>query len=357
VNDINNQGGVLGGHLTVTAEDDKSTPSGSTACATDLVSNKAVPAIIGSFGADVMDPALAVTVPANVAYISDITPIGDLTTPTLNGLVFSTSADHALQGGLLAERVFTTHGLTKCAIIKVDQPATNGWANGFSTKFTALGGSVVSTETITTGQNSYASTLQAIYNAGAGVQCIMLSVYATDAVVVMQNYLQSDASNNTFWVFPPTLNTPAFQSGVGASNFTFSHEGIDTGSGPGFTQYNTVWTAANPTTTLEQEPGSYDDVYLLALAIEYAGTASGQAIKDSMRDISNAPGTVIYPGDWGKAVSLIHAGTKIEYQGATGIDSFDANGQAEPPYIIWQFKSDGSEPTVCSWNADNSACL
>jgi branched-chain amino acid transport system substrate-binding protein len=354
VEDINSQGGLLGGQLSVDVIDDQSDPTTAATCATTLVS-KGVPAIIGTLGADTMAPALGVTIPANIDMISDFVALGDLpNTISTNGLVFSTASNHVLQGQLLADRAYTTHSFNNCAIIQVAQAVPGSLANGFSQEFTALGGTISNNITVPSGQSSYASTLQTIY--AEPVQCILMATYVADGIVIMQNYLSNYASKNTFWFFGPIVNLPAFQTGLGASNFTFNHEGIDSGNGPGFNQYNAIFQKDNPTTTLEEEPGSYDDVYLLALAIEAGQLASGVTIKNNMRDVSNPPGTVVFPGDWGMAVSALQAGQKIEYQGATGVDTFDSNGQAEPPYIIWAFQPNGNEVTVCSWNATDTEC-
>jgi ABC-type branched-subunit amino acid transport system substrate-binding protein len=335
VSEINAAGGVLGGKLTIENEDDKSDPMQAVTSAKDLVNTVKVPAIVGTTGNETMVPAIAVTAPAGVVMISDLASGSTITnTATDNGTVFTTSADHVIQGTLLAERAYTTHGFHKCAIIQVAQPVPQDLANGFATKFQNLGGTITSNVTITSGQSSYQSTLQQIY-AAATPDCILMATYVPDGIIITQNYLSGFTAKNSFWFYGPIVNVTPFFMGVGASNFTFGNEGADTGSGPGFTPYDSSFMTANPSTTTEEEPGTYDDVYLLALAIEAGGAPDGTTIKNNMRTIANPPGTVVKPGDWAMAVNLLKAGTKINYEGASGDCDFDANGAAAPPYVIW----------------------
>ena len=51
-----------------------------------------------------------------------------------------------------------------------------------------------------------------------------------------------------------------------------------------------------------------------------------EGLAQALRDVANAPGEVVLPGEWSKAKELIAAGTDIDYQGASGPVEFDAAG-------------------------------
>ena len=72
---------------------------------------------------------------------------------------------------------------------------------------------------------------------------------------------------------------------------------------------------------------------ILALAAEKAGSTDRAAIAGAIRDVANAPGEVILPGEWAKAKELIAAGTDINYEGAAGSQDFDANGDVPGVYV------------------------
>src|SRR5690606_3476626 len=84
---------------------------------------------------------------------------------------------------------------------------------------------------------------------------------------------------------------------------------------------------------------TYDAVYLIALAAEMADSTDPTAIRDALREISNAPGETVTPGveGWAAALELIEAGEDIDYQGASGSTEFDENGDILQGVIeVWQ---------------------
>jgi branched-chain amino acid transport system substrate-binding protein len=56
------------------------------------------------------------------------------------------------------------------------------------------------------------------------------------------------------------------------------------------------------------------------LAMHAAGSTDSKVYKDKVMDVANAPGEKILPGELGKALELIAAGTDIDYDGATGVE-------------------------------------
>ena len=78
---------------------------------------------------------------------------------------------------------------------------------------------------------------------------------------------------------------------------------------------------------------------LIALAIEKAGTTDRTAVKTALREVSSAPGEVVGPGEWAKAVQLLKDGKDINYEGASGSHEFDRNGDVSG--FIGKFVVDG----------------
>ena len=73
-------------------------------------------------------------------------------------------------------------------------------------------------------------------------------------------------------------------------------------------------------------PNSYDATFMMALAIEKAGSADRDLIAGALRSIANEPGEIILPGEWAKAKKILAAGGDINYNGGSGLQDFDANG-------------------------------
>src|SRR5690606_19248743 len=90
--------------------------------------------------------------------------------------------------------------------------------------------------------------------------------------------------------------------------------------------YSGIASAAGQDPSAVYGPQSYDAVFALALAIEKNGSADREGLSQALREVTGAPGEVIQPGEWSKAVELIKAGTDIDYQGASGELEFDEAG-------------------------------
>ena len=68
---------------------------------------------------------------------------------------------------------------------------------------------------------------------------------------------------------------------------------------------------------------SYDAAALIMLAMHKAGSTDSKVYAPMILEIANGPadgsGTKVLPGELGKALELIAAGTAIDYDGASGV--------------------------------------
>ena len=64
----------------------------------------------------------------------------------------------------------------------------------------------------------------------------------------------------------------------------------------------------------------------MSRSISSAGNTDRTAIRNALREVANPPGEKILPGEWAKAKKLIAAGTDIDYEGVSGPQDFDNNG-------------------------------
>ncbi|MFB6290853.1 MAG: hypothetical protein ABEJ25_03905, partial [Candidatus Bipolaricaulia bacterium] len=79
---------------------------------------------------------------------------------------------------------------------------------------------------------------------------------------------------------------------------------------------------------------AYDATVVAALAIQYAGEASGPEIKDNLRKVANAPGEEVSFGELEKALKLAKEGKDINWQGVSGAVEFDAQGDSAPDSVV-----------------------
>ena len=83
---------------------------------------------------------------------------------------------------------------------------------------------------------------------------------------------------------------------------------------------------------------SYDAAFMLALAIETAGSTDRIKVRDALRRIALIGGVVIGPGEWQKAKEAIAKKQKVFYNGAAGNHVFDKAGDVSGVVNIYEIK-------------------
>jgi ABC-type branched-subunit amino acid transport system substrate-binding protein len=169
---------------------------------------------------------------------------------------------------------------------------------------------------------------------------ILLVAYPVDGAQIIDDYNSAYSFQQAFWFFTDSLQDSSFVTGVGASNFTFMHEGTGAAipSGAAYATFLDSFVRSFGKAPEGDSPKFYDATYLVALALAAANQNDGQAVRDEMRVVANPPGMVVGPEQWTAASSALAAGKKINYEGASGSVDLDANGEVIAPYSIWQVR-------------------
>jgi branched-chain amino acid transport system substrate-binding protein len=89
---------------------------------------------------------------------------------------------------------------------------------------------------------------------------------------------------------------------------------------------------------------AYDAVISLALAIDKAGSTAGPAINAAMTAVTNPPGTQCYT--YKDCLKLLNAGSKINYEGASGDLNYNQHNNVFGPYGAFQVNLKGQEQQV-----------
>ena len=77
--------------------------------------------------------------------------------------------------------------------------------------------------------------------------------------------------------------------------------------------------------------------------MQAAGRTDGAAIRNRLRAVGSAPGTVVIAGPRcvADALRILAASGEIDYEGASGSMDWDANGDLRRGHIgIWRFTGD-----------------
>ncbi len=341
VQQINEQGGILGGQELAMPNADTTCSDASAAsnAADRMVNTEQVTAIVGALctGATVA-AANSAAIPGNVVMVSPASTAPAVSELEDNDLVFRTVPSDAFQGEILA-KLMLEKGFDDVAVTYVNNDYGRGLAEAFTAAFEAGGGTVAENLAHEDGRADYRSELGS------------LSASGTDTLVVLA---YADGSGQT--ILRQAYESGMFNQYAGADGMVGSSlvdaVGADALEGmiatrpgspelPGTDIFGQAAEEAGFDPSAVFAAQAYDAAFLLALAIEQNGNAEREGLSEALRSVASAPGEVILPGEWEKALELLEAGEEINYEGASGSHEFDDNGDV--PGVVVEMAVEGGE--------------
>ncbi|WIJ25588.1 ABC transporter substrate-binding protein [Devosia sp. RR2S18] len=325
ITNINEQGGVLDGQDLVSVLADSACDGGAAGPAADrLVNSEQVTAIFGAYcsGATIAG-ANSSAIPGNVVMISPASTAPAVAELEDNDLVYRNVVPDSIQG-VEAANLLLDQGITEVGMTYVNNDYGSGLAGAFEEAFTAGGGTVLANVAHEDGKADYRPEIGQIEASGATTLVIYGYENAGGGAILNQAI---EAGSFDQFVGGDGMAGEALVANRDAGSL----EGMiltqaAPAEGPAFDAFAAITEAAGQDPTGTYVTTSYDAVFLLALAIEKAGTADRDGIAAALREVANAPGETILPGEWEKAKELIAAGTDIDYEGASGTIEFDDVG-------------------------------
>jgi branched-chain amino acid transport system substrate-binding protein len=221
----------------------------------------------------------------------------------------------------------------------------NDYGVGIGTTFVeaykALGGEVTANEKHEEKKNSYRSELATL--AAGGAEALVVVAYAGDSGSTI---VKQSIEGGLFKKFIGTdgLRDEALIKEIGADALKDSFFSSPTSPADNPAQktlhdlYNAAFKEGADKAFVDQ---TYDATFLVALAIEKAGSADRAKIAAALREVASAPGEKVGPGEWAKAKALIKEGKDIDYDGAGGGYDFDKMGDVQG--FIGKFVVDGTK--------------
>lgn len=291
IDEINAAGGVDGKQLQLIAENSLGTVDGAIAAYEKLVYSDNVCAIIGPV---FTSPALAVAQRCYEDGIAMITPSAthrDVT--SVGDYVYRTVPSDSLQAEVAAHYFYEVLGYRNIACLYAMNDYSQGLAEGVEEIFTELGGTVSAMETCMVGDRDFRTQLGAIRSTDA--EAIYIPNYTVeDAQILEQAYqlgmdlpfLSSDGFSD-----PEIYNlAPDFTDGViyvGPAQAEASTTLSDFQAA-----YSAAYNGDQPDSFATN---AYDALYILAAAINRAGSADREAINTEIKattDFSGANGII-----------------------------------------------------------------
>ena len=317
---INAAGGVNGRRIELQSEDDETNPDAGVRAARKLIDVGKVSAIIGTW-ASAVTTAVAPLCWESRTMLFTVSGADSITKLPHNGYIIRTQPNTELQSmraaGYLADggakRVFALSAQTPFAV-----DSYNRLAAVLKERGAEAVGDVVYDATKTSFRSEVDQALRAKPDA------LFLNGYTPDVTVILRELYRAGFEGRKF-TFGYAANAKMLESlppevTEGLISFSPSPD-------PGSPAYAAVKQALGTDTPDTYSCQVHDHVSLVALAVAKAGDASGAAIHDAVRTISQGGGAKV--GSALDGLRALAAGQDINYEGASGPCDFTERGDIE----------------------------
>ena len=340
---VNEQGGILGGgNYVLVPGDSQCNPKAAVDAGTKLVNVEQVVAIIGpSCSGATNGMVQSVNIPAGVVTLSDTATAPSISELDDNDLVFRVAPSDAYQGAALAQHVWDK-GLRKIAVTFANDDYNAGLGETFTAAFEQVGGTITGKQAHEPDRQSYRSELSTLAGGGGAEALAVFAYYGSSGITILRNSLENALFDQFLGADGMMDNSVIEQLGADALRGKVTLSQPAPAEGESNTAFAEAFTAAGNDPAAPFVAHGYDVAFLMALAVEKAGAADRGLISAALREVANAPGTVIRPGEWAKAREAIAAGEDINYEGASGAIEFDENGDVAGAYTFNGVGDDGT---------------
>jgi branched-chain amino acid transport system substrate-binding protein len=355
VKEINESGGVLGQDVELVKGDTATDPQTGVTAATQLVDVDGVQAIVGALSSGVtLQVAESVTGPSGIVQISPASTSPGLSDANDDDFLFRTTISDAAQGLVLAN-LADDAGYASVCDLYVNNAYGEGLSDAFKAAFEDLSGTVTGTIPHEEAQTTYATELGEC----EGADALAAMAYPESAGIFLREAVEGDLFPNYLFV-DGTKSTDMLDE-LGWDNFDGTRgtapASLPSDNATSFEERYIAEYGELPPFPFIKE--AYDAVYVIALAAQGAGSTDPTAIRDAIRDTSNAPGTIINPGPegWTAALAALDAGEDVDYDGVAGPQDYDENGDPLIGAVEW-FHVDAANETFVQdkvWKADLAA--
>ncbi len=311
-----------------------------TAAAERLVTSDGVSAIVGGDCSGVTGAVLQnVARPNGIGMISPSATSPALSTAEDDGLFFRTAPSDARQGEIMAD-ILTEKGIKSVALSFTNNDYGKGLADSFAAAFAAKGGAITISAPHEDGKADYAAEVASLASAG-GEMLVVAGYVDQGGKGIIQASLDTGAFS-TFYLVDGMYGESLISAIGDALNGSFGAvPGTDS---DGAAKFQELAKAAGFDGTSAFTAESYDAAALIMLSMAAAGSTNSKDWSGKVMDLANAPGEPILPGELGKALELIAAGTDIDYVGASAVELVGA-GESAGNYRQYEIK-DGTISTV-----------
>ncbi|MDW7674830.1 MAG: ABC transporter substrate-binding protein [Bacillota bacterium] len=281
--EINANGGVLGKQLKFVVEDNRSVQPDSATAAQKLINQDKVVALLGPVASSNSLAAAPIAQDAKIPLLSptstnpDVTLVGDY--------IFRAAFIDPFQGAVMANFATDSLGATRAAILAdASSDYSKGLADVFREVFESKGGEIVAEEFFMTGDTDFNAILTNVKNKNPEVVWVP-SYYDTAGLILDQAKNNVGFSKDVIFLGADGWDSPVLfeLAGDAADGFFFSNHYSPDVDSPEVKSFLAAYQAKYGGKTPDALGAlAYDAAYMLAEAIEKAGSAEPSAIRDAL---------------------------------------------------------------------------
>src|SRR6476659_3999389 len=301
--EVNKAGGVLGRKIETVVEEDQPNPEAAVRAARKLIEVDKVPVIMGTW-ASAVTSAVAPVCWESKTFLCTVSGADSITQLPHQGYLIRTQPNSQLQGASHAEFI-AGMGKKKVAVIGIQAPFAVSTKERLEKVLKSKGASVVSFVIYEKDKPTYRSEIDQAMKSGPDF--LYLNGYAPDTVVVLRD------------LFKANINLPKFAQSYAVPQKTLDTIPAEVSAGT-FTGQPSADIDGQAfklaTQRLGFEPDSYeaqatDWASLVILTVAKAKAATGTALKDNVRKISQGAGQKVSSAVEG--LRLLAEGKEINY--------------------------------------------
>ena len=263
--------------------------------------------------------------PNGIAMVSPSATSPALSTAEDDGLFFRTAPSDAREGEVMAD-ILMEHSVKSIALTYTNNDYGKGLAESISAAFIAKGGVVTINTAHEDGKADYSAEVAAL--AAAGGDLLVVAGYLDQGG---KGIVQASLDSGAFTKFglPGGMVGDNLPLAIGpALDGSYGQVAQSDSAGAAMLLEMGKAAAVPFDASSPYSMESYDAAALIMLAMQAAGSTDSKVYATKIMDIANAPGEKILPGEIGKALELIAAGTDIDYDGASGVELVGAGESA-----------------------------
>ncbi|MEL6998051.1 MAG: ABC transporter substrate-binding protein [Pseudomonadota bacterium] len=345
---INGAGGLLdGSQMVMVPADSQCDPKAGVDAGNKVVNVDQVVAIIGASCSGATNGMVqSVTIPAGIPSISDSATAPSISDLDDKGLVFRTAPSDAYQGAALAQYAYD-QGFRSLAMTYANDDYNAGIATVFAQVFEQIGGMITANQVHEPNKASYRAEVATMADGGEADGLALFAYYGGSGITIIKNSLETGSFGK--FVGADGMFDQSVIDQIGADTLRGNIWLTQSASDPDSASYKSFAEAYAATGNDPQAPYAahgYDATFMMAMAIEKAGSSDSAAIAKALMEINDPSGVEIGVGQWAEAKAAIAEGKAVNYTGATGSVDFDSNGDVPGFYGVNTVSADGTWETT-----------